>query len=429
MRKREKEIVRYFGPWVNHDKTTVLPVRGSNFLLSYPFIDWVKELPIGLVPDNELDDVDFWKNWYIDKLSSIEILSDRKIDVNVCWLNGALRCDWSINPQVRLCISTFNMRFEEFCSQPYSHIKTVFICSPEVITDSSAGDNLSVTTPERPSSNKILSKLKSSHIILDYSSIPTEFVDYLFLDDSSNKRSCGQIKYFFKSDYGWHENLNLEFKSIIISRNDHKDGKSSLSVYTNLGRLPRNIDKHSFDIWTGSYWAHPNVVTREYIPEEIIDYMLRYTDFIADTHLLIPDTQGSGPQYFSTDSYVRYIAETEGLEKARSWYMNVDHNEYRAKWVKIKPQLEVLRESYLGTLIDSTQSRFHKHGPEFPDIPNNHNYTVLFDWFNQLNCIEDWWGGSLKDTIPCSLILLGPANIGKEEFVRANLHKDRKSVV
>ena len=140
------------------------------------------------------------------------------------------------------------MRFEEFCSQPYSHIKTVFICSPEVITDSSAGDNLSVTTPERPSSNKILSKLKSSHIILDYSSIPTEFVDYLFLDDSSNKRSCGQIKYFFKSDYGWHENLNLEFKSIIISRNDHKDGKSSLSVYTNLGRLPRNIDKHSFDI-------------------------------------------------------------------------------------------------------------------------------------------------------------------------------------
>ena len=110
MRKREKEIVRYFGPWVNHDKTTVLPVRGSNFLLSYPFIDWVKELPIGLVPDNELDDVDFCKNWYIDKLSSIEILSDRKIDVNVCWLLHYLYSQAKQAIVVKLCSLSCNLK-------------------------------------------------------------------------------------------------------------------------------------------------------------------------------------------------------------------------------------------------------------------------------------------------------------------------------
>ena len=425
MRKRTgdtKTFTRTQPPYWDGVETREKRISSSNFSLSYNLSttdDY--PLPKKLIPTVSPSNDSFWTNWYLSHLKKLQIPTHKDINVHVYWKGDHLRCNWSAKSRFRPYLKHLNLYFEDYDGL-IDH-NYLYIRGPELISDTTTSLTVSTIPSTRPQSKEKLNRFRGSHLILTYSKLPQCFVDSLFTNETGNNKTSEEVKHFFKSSHGWDESLLVNIHSCIISREIHKDGTPHIHFYCYIPNLPRSINVHSFDIWTGSDWSHPNIQSNKSAPTHGINYVVKDGDFIADPWILIEEISTGVYKYFTTDIYVRYVAETVGIEEAKSFYKSYDPDNYYKNWAKILPELQTLRSAELSKLIDSRQSPFDKNGPEFPILQNNYNYNILFGWLNHLNYIKDWWGNSFQDTIPCSLILLGPANIGKGEFIRAHLRK------
>jgi len=421
MRKR-KEITVYIGSWDDSPKSNKVRISSSNFLLSYSLSKHsYRSIPKELIPDIAPNDDMFWENWYLSNLNLPKMPSNREVKVHVYWLKGHLRCEWSIKPRVRLYLNQFNLRFEK--PDIENNLDYIYIANPTIISNTTTSVSPTLSGPTRPKSNKTLNKFRGKYLIFTYSQLPKKFVDSLFISDSGNKKSADEIKDFLRSSHGWDKLFDFDLKSFVVSREVHKDGSPHIHIHCNITNLPRSVNVHSFDIWTGSDWSHPHVQSSKSLPIKGITYVIKDGDFIADPSLLIVNTPSSGYRLFTTELYVRRLARTVGLDEAERFYENNDPEGYLLNWPKVSPELENSRQAHLSKLIDSKQSLFFKDGPEFPFIKGSNNYIDLINWVESVNNISDWWGHSLDDELPRSLIVLGPPNIGKGEFIRAHLRK------
>ena len=403
-------------------------VSTSNFLLSYhlstekwPYYGY-QPLPKKFIPTESPSNDSFWTKWYLEKLGPLNIPPDKDASVHVYWKGDKLRCNWSIKPKRHtFYYSQLTLHFEKY--NQYTNTKDIWVRIPEVITDISTSLTPTSTAPTRPQSKEKLNRFRGSHLLLTYSKLPQDFVDSLFTNESGTSKTSEEVKNFLKSARGWDKSLHANIHSIVISREMHKDGTPHIHLYCHIPNLPRSINVYSLDIWTGLDWSHPNIQSSKPVPTQAISYAIKDGDFIADPWILIEKIPTGEYKYFTTDKYLRYLVRTRGLEEAEDFYEYYDFDNYTLNWAKILPELQTINKSYLAKRIDSRQSKFDKKGPEFPILYNNPNYSLLLAWVNKLNGIEDWWGNSANDTLPCSLILLGPANIGKGEFIRAHLRK------
>ena len=417
-----KEVKNYLPPYWDGVINTKHRISSSRFLLSYCLnTAGSQDLPTSLIPSNSPSNDIFWENWYLGKLRAFKTLSDREVKVHVYWLDGNLRCDWTIKPRAILYLKQFNLYLEEH--HPDTNTNHVYICGPTVISKTATSLSVVPTFPTRPESKKNLTRFRGKYLLLTYSKLPKDFVDTLFLNSAGNRKSSDEIKTFLKSSHGWDKSLHLDLKSLVVSREIHKDGTPHIHIHVNIPHLPRSVNANSFDIWTGSDWSHPNTQSSKSLPIAGITYVIKDGDFIADSSLLIVNTPPLGHRCLTTELYVKYLAKHSGVEEAEVFYETNDPEGYLRNWSKIRLELADLRISHISKIIDSKRSVFDKDGPEFTPLNNSQNYRLLINWLHKINRIKDWWGHSMQDSIPSSLILLGPPNIGKGEFIRANLDK------
>ena len=388
-------------------------ITKSSFSLTY-------RIPEEIIPDVSLTNHSFWKEWYLYNLKSLEGLEDKNVQVNVYWLNGELRCNWRIKPRLRASLSNFRLSFEE-CNSINNSLDNAHIFEPLLV--SGIGNSSSIPNPSRPESKEKLTRFRGSHLLLTYSKLPRVLVDSLFATPHGASKSPEEIRHFFQSTHGWDNEVPLEFQSFAISREIHKDGTPHIHLYAHLHKLPKSLNVNSFDIWTGHSWSHPNIQSSKSLPTKGIDYVIKDGDFIADSSLIIVNTPGFGYQHHTIKEHVEYLAETVNVTEAKKFYRLHNPKSYRSNWPKMKRELEDLRKSHVSEIVDSKQSPYYKDGPEFPFLEGNPQFILLIMWFTHINHIKNWWDSSLEDSVPSSLVLTGPPNIGKGEFVRSHLRK------
>lgn len=354
MRKRKENIKlvkKYLTPYLDGVESAKSRISSSRFLLSYNLsTNYDYLLPQKLIPTISSLNDSFWKDWYLSKLNKLKLPSNREVKVHVYWLNGNLRCEWSIKPRVRLYLRQLNLYFEDYDEQ--SNEKCIYICEPSIISKNIYVRDIEVNTPTRPKSNKTLNKFRGTHLFLTYSKLPSEFVDSIFLNDNGGNKSVNEVKDFLRGINGWDKHLSFELNSFIICCEKHKDGTTHLHIYVNLSLSPCTINVNAFDIWTGNYWSRPSIQSSKFIPIKEINYVLKDGNFIADSSLIIVNIPGIGFNYFTAELYVRHIAGTINVEQARQVYEKIDYEGYLLKWTKLKPKLEKLRESYLKKFME-----------------------------------------------------------------------------
>ena len=331
---------------------------GLNFFLSYDLSSGDNyTLPKKLIPTISPLNNSFWTDWYISHLMKIKIPARSKANVFVYWKGGNLRCDWSIKPRARLYLTQLDLYLEDYDEQ--TNIKDIYICSPSIITNTDYSNEI-IGTSTRPKSKENLSKSGGTHLLLTYSKLPNEFVDSILLDDAGEKEPIRRIKQFLTGINGWDKFWPFDFEYFVIAWERDANGTTDLYVYVKLCKWERRINLHTFDIWNGSSWSHPNIQCSKSIPNEKLDCVLKEGNFIADSSIIIIKGDDTGYNYYTIELYVRHLAETVGVNAAGEFYWQNDLDGYLLKWPKLIRKLEKLRWNFVRKMVESKARQ--KHG-------------------------------------------------------------------